>query len=465
MNSESSTTVADKAPLGKAIRNYFEDRPRARVLALAALVYVVTTLVYVALAPSKLLSDHTQYNHFAHLANAWLDGRLDLEDGPPNYARNNDFAKYEDKWFVTFPPFPAFLLLPVVAFAGEVELVRDGQFFLWLAGLGPALLFLALERLRTEGLSARTVLQNVALALCFAFGTVFFFTVEQGTVWFAAHVVGVTLGAAYLLFSIGARNPILAGLAVGLGFMTRAPLLFAVPLFALECLRVNSGAAVDAPAKRLSQRLATFLHRVDWRKLLRGYILFSIPIVACLLITFWHNDARFGSPFDTGYQHLTVAWAARMKKWGLFHYHYLSRNLAVVTSMLPYWGTGSTPFKINVHGLALWFTTPLYLWLLWPKRTPMLHWALWATVVCVGAPALFYQNSGWAQFGYRFSNDYAVFLFALLAVGARPMKALFVAAAIWSIAVNGFGAYTFGRDQFKSFYYWDMTQQKFFQKD
>ena len=35
---------------------------------------------------------------------------------------------------------------------------------------------------------------------------------------------------------------------------------------------------------------------------------------------------------------------------------------------------------------------------------------------------LLYQNTGWRQFGYRFSNDYAVLLFVLLAVGARPMR-------------------------------------------
>ena len=34
---------------------------------------------------------------------------------------------------------------------------------------------------------------------------------------------------------------------------------------------------------------------------------------------------------------------------------------------------------------------------------------------------LFYQNSGWVQFGYRFSLDYMVFLIALLAVGGNRL--------------------------------------------
>ena len=35
---------------------------------------------------------------------------------------------------------------------------------------------------------------------------------------------------------------------------------------------------------------------------------------------------------------------------------------------------------------------------------------------------LFYQNTGWRQFGYRFSNDYAPLLFVLLAIGDTALR-------------------------------------------
>jgi hypothetical protein len=38
-----------------------------------------------------------------------------------------------------------------------------------------------------------------------------------------------------------------------------------------------------------------------------------------------------------------------------------------------------------------------------------------------GDLALLYQNTGWLQFGYRFSLDYVVFLVLLLAVDPRPL--------------------------------------------
>lgn len=439
------------------------ERGERKTWALAMLVYVVVAAVYFALAPRNLLVEHTQYNHFAHLARAWIDGRLDLAGGPPAYAQNNDFAHYHERWFVAFPPFPAVVLVPFVALAGEPELVRDGQVFLWLAALTPALLFLVLRRLQRLGYSGLGTAWNLALAFSFAWGSVFFFTALQGTVWFAAHVVGATLAAAYLWFAIEARHPLLAGIAIGLGLCTRPPLAFAAALFALESLRVYGGSSVaGAP---LWTRCKAWLRTARFRELVRVNLWFALPIVVCLLFTYWHNYARFGDPFETGYQYLTVAWQARMKKWGLFHYHYLARNLAVVLTMLPWASEGAAPFRVNVHGLALWVTTPAYLWLLWPRQKTALHPVLWVTVALVAIPTLFYQNTGWAQFGYRFSNDYAVFLFALLALGLRRVGPGLTVALLLALVVNCFGAVTFGRSSFSGYYHWDGSQKQFYQPD
>jgi hypothetical protein len=172
-----------------------------------------------------------------------------------------------------------------------------------------------------------------------------------------------------------------------------------------------------------------------------------------------------------------------MQKWGLFGLHYLPKNLGVSLSILPWFppkGTWCfegasadvcTPFKINEHGLALWFTTPLYFWLLRPKREGWASPKAWL-YVCVAVTAvlpitldLLYQNSGWRQFGYRFSNDYALLLFVLLALGDRPMRWLFHAAALWGILWNTFGALTFDKREGDRFYFREGTQQVLYQPD
>ena len=167
---------------------------RSRRLALALAVWACCTLVYLAVdfavAPRRLTA-HTPFNHFALLADAWLHGSLALPGQPPAYTEMNDFAQWRGAWFISFPAFPAVLLVPLVKFAGSPENVRDGQFWVWLAGVGPAVLFLVLEKLRRSGHATTSERAHLGLAGLFAFGTVYFFTAEQGTVWFAAHVVGV----------------------------------------------------------------------------------------------------------------------------------------------------------------------------------------------------------------------------------------------------------------------------------
>jgi hypothetical protein len=449
------------------------DSPHRR-WAIALALYVATSSVFAVVAGPQRLTEHTAFNHYALMANAWLHGRLDLPGGPPAYSQNNDFAAFDGKTYISFPPFPAVLMLPFVKLAGSPENFRDGQFVIWLAGLGPAFLFLVLEKLRRTGQARRSERENVAFALLFAFGTVYFFTAVEGTVWFAALVVGVALQAAYVLFSLGAERPALAGAALACAYMTRPPMLLAAPLFALEALRACSGDAEGAYDGTFVGRLASTWGRIDKRKLATKYVAFATPILVAFAINSLLNHARYRnfSPFDPGHEYLTVAWRGRMMNWGVLSYHFLSKNLGVMLTILPWFGphlrTASTleaPFQINEHGLALWFTTPLYLWLFYPRRSGRLSAAVLASVVLPMAMDLLYQNTGWRQFGYRFSCDYAILLFVLLALGDRPMGGWFKLAALWSVGWNLFGAVTFDKVAFDRFYFRDGSQTVLYQPD
>jgi hypothetical protein len=431
------------------------DRPRPRrTLYLALGLYALVTVVCALTTAPERLAAHTPYNHFALLADAWLHGRLDLGGPPPAYTGNNDFAVFHDRTFVSFPPFPAVLIAPLVWISGGADHTRDGLFFLLFTGVAPAVLFLALDKLARAGRTRATERENALLALCFAFGTVYWFSAVQGTVWFAAHVVGAACAAVYLYASLDAAHPLLAGLAIGLGFATRTPLGFAFPLFFYEAHRVAAKAEGErrfcgADIKTLVDRLA----------------LFAAPAALVLSILFWHNRARFGSAFDFGHKWLAIGWRGRIDKWGLFSYHYLGRNLAVVLTSLPYTGVSGAPFQINVHGLALWVTSPFLAWAVWPRRASGLFVALAITALAVAAPSLLYQNSGWIQFGYRFSNDFAPFLIALVAVGRRRLTVPFWVLAAIALVVNAFGAATFQRAPYSRFYFVDGTQKILHQPD
>jgi hypothetical protein len=255
--------------------------------------------------------------------------------------------------------------------------------------------------------------------------------------------------------------------------------------FALEAVRVATPGGWPEKGKFL-QKVRTTWEKLDQGALLRSWVAFAIPILVIVGILSYLNLLRFHK-FDpgAGHEYLTVAWSGRIQKWGLFGYHYLAKNLGIMLTSLPWlppkgahvtWGltdlvdrghAGAAPFQVNEHGLALWFTTPFYFWLLRPKRRGWLHDV--AALAALGPLFLdlLYQNSGWQQFGYRFSNDYAPLLFILLAVGRRPYKRLFACAAAWAVAWNLFGALTFSRGSAATerYYYREGSQTVIYQQD
>jgi hypothetical protein len=451
---------------------------RSRRVLLAALVYLVCTSAYATVAGPDRLVQHTQYNHYALLADAWLHGRQDLANGPPSYAQNNDFVEFQGKTYISFPPLPAMLMVPLVKLSGSAENFRDGQFIVWLAGLAPAVLFLVLEKLRRTGRSPRTELQNLALSFLYAFATVYFFTAVEGTVWFAAMVVASAAAALFVLYALDAERPVVAGAMIACTYLSRPPVALIALLFALEAARVSLR---DGPPLEGSwaRRARDALARLDYPALAKRYALFWLPILVAFAFVAWTNHSRYGraTPVYFDHEYLTVAWRSRMARWGMVNYHFLAKNLGVSMTSLPWLpppaGSPSfgSPFKVNEHGLALWFTTPLYLWLLWPKQLasdPPRRWLYVAVALSAALPAamdLLYQNTGWRQFGYRFSNDYSILLFVLLAIGARPMGRLFYGAAAWSLGWNLFGAITFDRGQFDRFYFRDGSQTIVYQPD
>jgi hypothetical protein len=456
----------------RALVTWFQ---RARIpLAL----YVLTAGVYCAVLGPRLLETSPD-NHYAHLAEGFLEGRLSLPGRPPG---TNDWACYDTQlrgpcppgfffpgaepgryvWYVSFPPFPGVVMTPLVAVMGVDA--PDRLFWALIAGLGPMLLFITLRRLREDGQSERTLRDDLLLTLLFAFGSVFFFVAVQGTVWFAAHVVATTLLCLYVHFGLGARRPVLAGLMLGLCFLTRPTTALLAIVMALEIVRVaqRERAATEAGESPPAGALAS-LRNVDWSRALRLGALFSAPILVCGAVAMWMNQARFDDPFEFGHSLLQISWRGRIEKWGLFNYHYVGRNLAVFTSSLP-WLTAEPPhFIISRHGLALWVTTPALLLLLSPLRqSPVLRALTWA-VIPVVIVNLMYQNSGWVQFGYRFALDYLPLLFVMLALGGRRFGKRFIVVGVFAVALNTFGAVTF--DRAHQFYDGDRTQTVLFQPD
>lgn len=440
-----------------------------------ALIFVVFLGAYLGASGQRLLQ-HSQYNHFVYLADCWLHGRLALAAPPPN---ENDWALVDvlklkdgrtvkgnfstgniDRFlplsgppmtimpdqiesrsnirYVSFPPLPALFMLPVVAIAGLRA--NDVLFNVIWGAFNPLLLFLLLRDLARRGYSKRSAVDDLWLTVFFGVGSVYYYSVCVGQVWYTAHVVGVTCAIGYAWASIEASRPLLAGLCLGLGFATRTPMVFMFPFFLWEAMRVSDGWA-QLRARRLPPGLLPRL------------VKFALPAAAVIALLFVHNYARFERFSEFGHRFFNIGWKDRIQRWGLFNYHFLSRNLACALVLLPRIFTHAPWVQVSQQGMSLLVTSPALGYTVAAHERSPLSRGLWLTVLTTALPSLLYQNSGFYQFGYRFSLDYMVFLVMILAVGNRRLTRMFKALIIVGIVVNLFGAITF--DRFMQFTYDD----------
>src|SRR5205085_9266476 len=126
----------------------------------------VFSLFAYALSSGSMLGHQSQAPHFVYQADAFLRGQLHLATPPPNL---NDWVFERGRWYVSFPPFPAILMMPFVAFAGLS--LNDVTFTLPFAAANVALLYLLLRRIqRVEG-GTRTEWYDAVCALLLRFGT------------------------------------------------------------------------------------------------------------------------------------------------------------------------------------------------------------------------------------------------------------------------------------------------------
>jgi hypothetical protein len=275
--------------------------------------------------------------------------------------------------------------------------------------------------------------------------------------------------------------------------LTRTPLLFSGVFFLMEALCPTKGERI-AELKALSKGLGEKGRKVA---------LFAAGAAPLALLHAWYNQVRFGSIAEFGHRFLyNNRVNADIDTFGLFHPHYLLRNLDAAFALLPEVRGGQ--FLYNPWGLSLLLTLPLlafifippkqrntYLYLgvglavlviaavmpeepappgefpighrgtvLWLSLVvlfgswwvgpnledsgPRLRAPLIATVLAVAIPGLLYQNTGYAQFGFRFSLDWTPFVIAAFAVSGWSLKNRAVQAALaLSFVVAFWGAVAF----------------------
>jgi len=162
---------------------------------------------------------------FFYLADAFLHGRtwLTAPLGP------NDVIPIDGRYYVPFAPFPAIALIPLVAILGPVtaDQVESGV-NAFLAAWSVAMCWWLLGRVGVRRPSDRAWLTAL-----FGFSTQILWVTTRGGVWHTGQLIATILTFACLIELFGRRRAWLIGLLAGAAFLTRAPLAFAVPVYAI----------------------------------------------------------------------------------------------------------------------------------------------------------------------------------------------------------------------------------------
>ena len=448
------------------------------------LVFVVA-LLGLGVVAGKSLWRPSGNNHFVHMADGWLDGRLALPGRPPGYCdakarargtcRGHTFDDWavvwtlelsdgevvrgypcrtktcvqvrrterretwwilgqgyktfeprqieqrKDTWYVSFPPGPALVFLPLVALWGLG--VWDVAVTLFAAALIPVILvgFLDARRGRDEGRGA----QHLWLAAAWTFASPALFLGAHGRVWFTAQIFGALFTTLYLVSAWDLKRPSWAGLWLGLAIACRPTMGLAALFFGWEWWRNN--------------------------RALRPVVRFVGPLLIVGAALMALNVARFESPFEFGHRFLEIRWQARMQEVGMFSLEYLPRNLKCLLTLLPIWPESAERPQFSIHGSALWLSTPWVLAFVGARQAFPQRLGLWVSALAVAIPPLLYQNSGQLQYTYRFAVDWLPMVLLALAFGGAARRRWFPVLVVWGIAAQLYGSWYFGRAPGKIF--------------
>ncbi len=366
------------------------------------------------------LSDHTYLQYYGAQAWGFVQGRLDLPGIPLDAF---ELSPFQGKTYSQYPPLTALLMTPLVWLTHSPH-VPQRLFAMFFAALNTGLYFSLFYQLTAKQLPPiKRFAPSIAFSLLFSFGTSNVLFGVVGNHWF----VGQLTASTFLLITLvilmrepSQANAFGAGLALGLALLGRVNLVATLPATLYWIFRRPE----SGPEKKSPYPLA---------------ILFLLPIVALGLAFLAWNEARFGTPFETGlrYQNMLPEAREKFERWGSLHPHFILTNIYYLVLRLP--GFHLLDHQPWTMGFSIFAQSPFLLWLFVNnrERNPVhFTFGLWA--IAGGACLIFlFLSPGYHQFGARYFFDLLPFVALLVSTRHPPSYGhLFLITAILSVIIN-----------------------------
>ncbi len=196
-----------------------------RVALITVAISLVSLIIYRLMwyLPGLEGPSETVQNNFVRQADAFLSGRIDMGPNGGQIESFIELAINDGKYYIVPPPMPAIIILPGV--------------MIWGLALNQTLVSAVIGAVNsgtvynvTRSVSKRLSTQ-IWLTLLVGLGTVYWYTASNGAVWFFSHTVAVLFLFLAIYFTLGRKNPLMAGLCLGAAYWSRAPTILTFPFF------------------------------------------------------------------------------------------------------------------------------------------------------------------------------------------------------------------------------------------
>ncbi len=405
-----------------AIGKYMESRKLPFNLNKTALIlialFIVAFVVYWATSEGYA----TYYNYYVRLSDAFLHGRLYLLSNP-SWLNELIPNPHGPGWYVVYPPLPAFLMAPFVAIWGlNFNQTLFGFFFA--AATVPLAYLVAMDvSKKPKETQPKFDIAYVWFAVLFGFSTLFWYLASIGSVWLIAQVISAFFLFLALYEAFNKNRPLLVGLLVGCSYWCRLPTMLGIFFFA--------GLTISKQ------------ENVDWT----GKFKSSLPSLAKMaagagvfvIADFIYNYVRFGTIFDVAYWLIPGLMSESWFSHGRFSLLYIPANLHPFLLGLPSLTATAPYIQVPMEGIAIWLTTPAFIFALKSKIKDPVTWWSWTAVFSIAAVIFTNAATGWG-FGYRYAMDFYPFLFVLTVKGmGTKLKWYHKVLIILGIVVNAWG--------------------------
>ena len=358
------------------------------------------------------------YNSYALQADSWRQGRLDLGQDYPYL----ELAVYNGKYYVSFPPFPSYILFPLTFIFGSNT--PDALLMWFISLLSAGYLYrLALQFRLSEPLSALTTLTVIL-------GSNATFNMLNPGAWFFAQNLCFLLAVMTIYYAGNGKGGwALFFWACSVG--CRPMQIFFLPVVLL-ILYIGE--------KKKSPELSG-------KKIVSNKIYWGIP-ASCVALTYMVlNYLRFGSIIEFGHNYLPEFIRAEH---GQFSVKYMSENLKSLLHFFQFDESGKIVID-HFGNLSFMLASPCVIFAILTLlacilkkeyRIVIFQSGIIACAIAYLAVTIMHKTMGGWHFGNRYANDILPWIYLATVLGLSRVEKLGkyqIPIAVFGLCLNAIG--------------------------